>query len=207
MSSLPAKACRRATVFLGALGFAAIGSSLTALAQEQPPEGWFKACTKQDEVDICNVQFTARAETGQILTSVNLIEVKGKVNRRMLQIAVPTGRAIPPGVGLQIDAGGTQKVDYAVCLPDRCVAEAQLTDEVVNSFKRGSSLTLTSVNFQQQANPIKVTLQGFTGAYDGEPLRQEDLVERERKVNEYVSKNNEELAKRLKEAQEQAKQQ
>lgn len=204
--SLKARASRLAGAFLGALGVAAIGYGSTAHAQQEPPQGWFKACTKQEDVDVCNVQFLLRANTGQLLTSVNLIEIEGKVNRRVLQIAVPTGRLIPPGIGLQIDGGNTQKIDYAICVPDRCVAEAQLTDALVNSFKRGSEMTLTSVNFQNQPNPVKVTLQGFTDAYDGEPLQQSDLDERQKKLEEFVSKNNEEFVEKLKAAQERAKQ-
>ena len=206
MMSLKARASRLAGAFLGALGVAAIGYGSTAHAQQEPPQGWFKACTKQEDVDVCNVQFLLRANTGQLLTSVNLIEIEGKVNRRVLQIAVPTGRLIPPGIGLQVDGGNTQKIDYAICVPDRCVAEAQLTDALVSSFKRGSELTLTSVNFQNQPNPVKVTLQGFTDAYDGEPLQQSDLDERQKKLEEFVSKNNEEFVEKLKAAQERAKQ-
>lgn len=206
MMTLKARASRVAISLFGALGVAAVGYGSAAFAQQEPPQGWFKACTKQEEVDVCNVQFMLRADSGQLLTSVNLIEVKGKVNRRVLQIAVPTGRLIPPGVGLQVDGGSTQKVDYAICVPDRCVAEAQLTDEVISSLKRGSELTLTSVNFQNQPNPVKVTLQGFTGAYDGEPLQQSDLDERQKKLEEFVSKNNAEFAEKLKQAQEKAKQ-
>ncbi|MCT8999555.1 invasion associated locus B family protein [Chelativorans intermedius] len=206
MMSLKARASRLAGAFLGALGVAAIGYGSTAHAQQEPPQGWFKACTKQEDVDVCNVQFLLRANTGQLLTSVNLIEIEGKVNRRVLQIAVPTGRLIPPGIGLQVDGGNTQKIDYAICVPDRCVAEAQLTDALISSFKRGSELTLTSVNFQNQPNPVKVTLQGFTDAYDGEPLQQSDLDERQKKLEEFVSKNNEEFVEKLKAAQERAKQ-
>jgi len=204
MMSLKAKAYGLAAM-IGVM--AGVGYANTALAQQQEvPDGWFKACTKQEDIDVCNVQYLLRADSGQLLTSINLIEVKGKVNRRVLQIAVPTGRLIPPGIGLQIDGGNTQKIDYAICVPDRCVAEAQLTDEVVASFKRGSELTLTSVNFQNQPNPMKVTLKGFTGAFDGEPLQQADLNERQKKLEEFVSKNNQEFANKLKQAQEQAKQ-
>jgi invasion protein IalB len=207
MMSLKTNARRMAIVLFGVLG-SAVAVNGAAVAQEQPqmPDGWFKACTKQEEVDICNVQFMARADTGQLLSAVNLIEVKGSVNRRLVQIVVPTSRLIPPGIGLQIDGGAAQKIDYAICLPDRCLAETQLTDDMIASFKRGSELTLTSVNFQNQPNPIKVTLSGFTAAYDGEPLRQDDINERQQKLEEFVSKNNEEFAEKLKQAQERAKQ-
>jgi invasion protein IalB len=175
-------------------------------ASQQMPEGWFKACTKQEEVDICNVQNLIMAETGQMITGISLIELKGKVNRKVFQISVPTGRMVPPGVGVQIDGGKAQKIDYMICLPDRCVAEIPLTDELVNSFKKGTELTLTSVNFQNQPNPIKVSLQGFTGAYDGAPLQQSDIEDRQKKLQEFVAKNNEDFAKKLKEEQDKAKQ-
>lgn len=205
MKSLRGRILRIPAAFLGAMiaGTAVFG--MTAHAQEAPPDGWFKACTKQEEVDVCNVQYILRADSGQLLTSVNLIQVEGKVNRRVLQIAVPSGRLIPPGVGLQVDDSSTQKVDYAICLPDRCVAETQLSEEIVSAFKRGSTLKLTSVNFQNQQNPLEVTLQGFTDAFEGEPLDQSDLDERQQKLDEFVNKNNEELTNRLKEAQERAK--
>lgn len=207
MMSLKTNARRTAIVLLGVLGSAVAGSgAAVAQEQQQMPDGWFKACTKQDDVDICNVQFMARADTGQLLSAINLIEVKGKVNRRLVQIVVPSSRLIPPGIGLQINGGAAQKIDYAICLPDRCLAETQLTDQMIASFKKGSELTLTSVNFQNQPNPIKVTLSGFTAAYDGEPLRQDDINARQQKLEEFVSKNNEEFAEKLKQAQEKAKQ-
>src|SRR5690606_8729857 len=112
------------------------------------------------------------------------IEVKGKVNRKVFQITVPTGRMVPPGIGMQIDGGQTQKIDYMLCLPDRCIAEAPLTDELVASFKRGSRVTFTSVNFQNQPNPIQVSLAGFTDAFDGEALQQADIEERQRKIQD-----------------------
>ncbi|WP_367714751.1 invasion associated locus B family protein [Nitratireductor sp. GISD-1A_MAKvit] len=205
MKSLNAKAIRTLFVLAGAACVAASGAGVAAAQQQQPPQGWFKACTKQEDVDICNVQNVLVAETGQMITGVSLIEVKGKVNRKVFQITVPTGRMVPPGIGLQIDGGQTQKIDYAICLPDRCIAEAPLTDQLVASFKRGSELTLTSVNFQNQPNPIKMTLSGFTNAYDGDPLPQSDIEDRQKKLQDFVNKNNEEFTEKLREAQEKAK--
>jgi invasion protein IalB len=146
------------------------------------------------------------ADTGQLLTAVSLIEVKGKINRKIFQVTVPSGRMVPPGIGMQIDGGQTQKVDYMICLPDRCIAEVPLSDQLVASFKRGQQVTLTSVNFQNQPNPIQVSLNGFTGAFDGAPLQQSDIEDRQRKIQEFVSKNTDDFAKKLKEEQERAKQ-
>ncbi|MBO6719813.1 MAG: invasion associated locus B family protein [Rhizobiaceae bacterium] len=199
-------ASRTAAIAAGAAAMLASGV-MAASAQQQPqiPEGWFKACTKQEDVDICNVQNIIVAESGQLITGVSLLELKGKVNQRVFQITVPSGRMVPPGIALQVDGGQTRKIDYAICLPDRCIGEVVLNDELVNSFKRGQRLTLTSVNFQNQPNPIQMTLSGFTDAYDGPPLKQSDIEERQRQLEEFVNKNNEDFQRRLREEQERAK--
>lgn len=197
-------ATRLSVLAAGVVGLFAVGLT-PATAQEQIPQGWFKACSKQEDVDICNVQNIVMADTGQMVTGISLIELKGKVNRKVFQVSVPSGRLVPPGIGLQIDGGKAQKLDYVICFPDRCVAEAQLTDQLVSSFKKGSKITLTSVNFQNQPNPIDITLSGFTGAFDGPALQQSDIEDRQKKLQEFVNKNNEDFAKKLKEEQEKAK--
>ncbi|MGT2468968.1 invasion associated locus B family protein [Mesorhizobium atlanticum] len=70
------------------------------------------------------------------------------MNRKVFQVTVPTGRLVPPGIALQIDSGKAQKLDYVICFPDRCVAEAPLSDQLVASFKKGQGITLTSINFR-----------------------------------------------------------
>ncbi|WP_027151738.1 invasion associated locus B family protein [Mesorhizobium sp. WSM2561] len=206
MTSLNSNAYRLSVMAAGVVGF--LGAQLpAALAQQQQqiPQGWFKACTKQEDVDICNVQNITTAGNGQLVTGVSLIELKGKVNRKVFQVTVPSGRLIPPGIGLQIDTGKAQKLDYVICFPDRCVAEVPLTDQLINSFKKGSNLTLTSVNFQNQPNPIKVALTGFSGAFDGPPLQQSDIEDRQKKLQDFVAKNNQDFAKKLKDEQDKAK--
>lgn len=207
MNRRKTNASRLSILAAAAIGVSAGGVVPASAQQQQMPEGWFKACSKQEDIDICNVQNIVVADTGQLITGVSLIEVKGKTNRRLFQVTVPSGRLVPPGIGVQVDGGQTQKLEYAICLPDRCIAEGALNDQVVAAFKRGSELTLTSVNFQNQANPIKITLAGFTSAFDGEPLQQADIEDRQRKIQEFVSKNTDDFAQKLKEEQERAKQQ
>ena len=208
MNRRKSNATRLSLLAAGVFGIAMSAAAPSHAQQQQQnmPEGWYKVCSKQEDIDICNVQNIMFADSGHFLTGISMIEVKGKTNRRIFQITVPTGRLVPPGIGMQIDRGQTQNIDYMICLPDRCIAEGQLTDNLVASFKRGSELTLTSVNFQNQANPIKVTLAGFTTAFDGEPLQQSDIEDRQRRLQEFVDRNTEDFAQKLKEEQERAKQ-
>ena len=205
MTSSKTGRIRLSVLSAGVVGLLATGLAPASAQQQQIPQGWFKACTKQEAVDICNVQNIITASNGQLVTGISLIEIKGKVNRKVFQVTVPTGRLIPPGVAVQIDTNKPAKLDYVICFPDRCVAEAALDDKLVASLKKGSNLTLTSVNFQNQPNPVKTSLQGFTGAYDGPPLQPADIADRQKKVEEFAKKNQEELKKKLQDAQDSAK--
>jgi invasion protein IalB len=193
----------------GAITFAGL-SSAPAYAQDaaaggQAPRGWFKVCAKQEDNDICNVQNIVTADSGQLLTAVSMIEVKGKVTKKIFQVSVPTGRLIPAGIGLQVGQNKAIKVEYAICFPDRCIAEAGLSPELVAAMKKGNELTLTSVNFQNKPNPIKISLEGFGAAYDGPALKQSDLEEQNKKLEAEIAKRKDDFAKKLKEEQDKAK--
>ncbi|MCF3638654.1 invasion associated locus B family protein [Rhizobium sp. TRM95111] len=188
----------------------AAGALPTAAAAQQagrPPQGWFKVCTKQEDNDVCIVQNLMMANNGQLITAVGLITVQGKVNRRIMQVSVPSARLIPSGIQMQIDGGKAQKLDYAICMPDKCVAEVLLTDQMLGNLKKGGEVVFTSVNFQRAPNPIKMSLNGFTGAFDGEPIEQSKLEERQRLLQEEMQKKAEEARKKLEEAQKAAKEQ
>ncbi|WP_099866138.1 invasion associated locus B family protein [Pararhizobium haloflavum] len=197
-------------LFLAALvGASAMGGA--AFAQQaggQPsgaPEGWFKACTQQADNDVCVVQNIVAASNGQLLTAVGLISVEGSTNQRVLQVSVPSARMIQPGINMQVDGGQATKLDFAVCMPDKCVAEVPLNDQMVSSFKRGGEVVFTSVNYQRAPNPISISLSGFTEAFDGEAMAQSELEERQRVLQEEMQRKASEARQRLEDAQERAK--
>lgn len=194
-----------AGVVLGGVAFVSAVSAQEAPAGAGPARGWFKVCAKQEDNDICNTQNIVTADSGQLLTAVSLIEVKGKVNKKIFQVSVPTGRLIPAGLGVQIGQNKPVKVDYAICFPDRCIAEAALSNDLLAGLKKGADLTLTSVNFQNKPNPIKISLQGFGAAYDGPGLKQSDVEEQTKKLEDAIAKKKEDFAKKLKEEQDKAK--
>ncbi|OHV81198.1 invasion associated locus B family protein [Rhizobium sp. LCM 4573] len=189
-----------------ALPITAAAQAPAAGAPGAPPLGWFKTCTKQDDSDLCVVQNVLLAQNGQLITAVGLITVEGKVNRKILQVSVPTARLIPPGIVMQIDGGKGQKLDYAVCLPDKCTAEVPLTDPMIASLKKGGEVVFTSINFRRAPNPIRISLQGFTGAFDGPAMPQAQLAESQRNLEEGMQRKAEEARKKLEDAQNAAKQ-
>ena len=180
--------------------------AMPATAQENPPtNGWFKVCSKQEENDICNVQFQSVASTGQVVTAVSLAEIKGKINRKVFQITVPTGRLIPAGIKVKVDDKKEVTIPYAFCFPQSCMAEVQLDDNLINLLKSGKAMVVSSTNFQNKPNPVNVTLEGFSGAYDGEAIKQDELEKRQRELADELRKKAEAQRKKLQEEQEKAK--
>ena len=147
------------------------------------------------------------ANSGQLITAVGLITVSGKVNRKLMQVSVPSARMIPAGITMQIDDGKGQKLDYAVCMPDKCVAEVPLTDAIVAALKKGTNVVFTSVNFQRAPNPIKISLDGFGSTFDGPAMEQSKLEERQKLLQDEMQKKAEDRRKQLEDAQKAAKQQ
>ncbi len=189
-----------ATVFAGTATLAGVAASNA----QAPGQGWYKVCTKQEDNDVCVVQNIIQAQTGQLVTAVGLVTVEGKVNRRAMQVTVPPARLIPPGIQLQIDGGEAQRLPYTICMPDKCVAEVQLTDGIINSMKRGGEAVFTSINYQRAPNPIKISLSGFTAAFDGPPVEQSDLQASQQKLQEEMQKKIQAERMKLEEAQKKA---
>ncbi|MBB3318983.1 MULTISPECIES: invasion associated locus B family protein [unclassified Rhizobium] len=184
---------------------AAAPADAPATAAGAPRLGWYKTCSKQEDNDVCVVQNVVLAGGGQLVTGVGLISVSGKINNKSLQVSVPPARLIPPGVAMQIDGGKAQKIDYLMCMPDRCVAQIPLTDAMVASLKKGTDLVLTSINFRRAPNPIKISLEGFTGAFDGEAVSASKLAESQKSLQDSMQKKADEARKKLEEAQKAAK--
>ncbi|MBX4906846.1 MULTISPECIES: invasion associated locus B family protein [Rhizobium] len=206
----------RAALSVLAVMFGAASAPVSSFAQDaaaqgpaqgvgSPKLGWYKTCSKQEDNDVCVVQNLILANGGQLVTAVGLISVTGKINRKLLQVSVQSARLIPPGISMQIDGGKGQKLDYVICLPDKCTAEVPLTDAMIASLKKGSDVVFTSINFRRAPNPIKISLEGFTGAYDGEPVSESKLADTQRSLQESMQKKAEETRKKLEDAQKAAK--
>jgi invasion protein IalB len=201
MTSFTRRATGLAAVFVG---LAAL-HTMPAFAQQAPQQGWFKICAKQADVDLCNTQYQLLADNGQLITAVSLLDIKGKTNRKVFQVSVPPGRLIQPGVGMALGTANPTKMEYAICFSDRCIAELELTDKLLAALKKGSELTLSSINFQRQANPVKISLAGFTAAVDGEPIQQTDAAAKQKEVQDWVAKNKQDFEKKILDAQAKAK--
>ncbi|AGA64279.1 putative signal peptide protein [Liberibacter crescens BT-1] len=169
-----------------------------------PHTGWYKTCNKQENNDICIVQNVVVADGGQLVTAVGIIYVEGKVNKKLIQVSVPSARYTRSGITMRIDNGKAQKMDYLVCMPDKCMTEINLADSMLNSLKKGNEITLSSVNYRRVENPIKISLKGFAETYSRPPMSESELEDSQRKMQESMQKKADDVRKKLEDAQDAA---
>jgi len=195
--------CTMAATAVAAL----MSASLTPLAAQEVSamQGWYKVCSKQQDVDVCNTMNNVVSDTGQYLTMINLIEVTGAQSQKRIGIQVPTGRLIPEGIKLKVDSNREKMVPYMICNGPSCIANDALDDGLIAEMKKGGKLTVTSVNFQGAPNPIEISLTGFSKAYDGPGMREQDFQAEQEKLQKAVLAKQQEFEAKMREEQEKAK--
>ncbi|MBX4335775.1 invasion associated locus B family protein [Bartonella raoultii] len=169
-------------------------------------QGWYKVCSKQHDVDICNTMNTVLSNTGQPLTAFNIVEIKGKQNESRIGIQVPTGRFLPEGIHIQIGNEYSKKVPYIICNGPSCIANDVLDDKLVAAMKNGTKMVVTTVNFRGSANPIEFSLNGFTAAYTGPGMEEKDFQQEQIKLQQSIQEKQKEIEDRMRAEQEKAKQ-
>ncbi|ABM45087.1 hypothetical protein X471_00247 [Bartonella bacilliformis str. Heidi Mejia] len=169
-------------------------------------QGWYKVCSKQGDIDVCNTMNSVVSNTGQPLTVINLVEVKGPQNEKRIGIQVPTGRFIPEGVHVKIGDSFSAKVPYILCNGPSCIANDILSDKLVSAMKAGSKMVITTINARGSENPIELSLNGFTAAYTGPGIDEKTFQQEQMKLQQAVQSKQKEIEDRMRAEQEKAKQ-
>ncbi|WP_455477665.1 invasion associated locus B family protein [Bartonella sp. B41] len=196
--------CSAVSVLAGT--FVLFLTAYTSADAQTLSQGWYKVCSKQHDVDICNTMNSVVSNTGQPLTAFNLVEIKGKQNEKRIGIQVPTGRFLPEGVHIQIGNDFSKKVPYIICNGSSCIANDALDEKLITAMKNNSKMVVTTVNFRGSANPIEFSLSGFTAAYTGPGMEEKDFQQEQIKLQQVIQSKQKEIEDRMRAEQEKAKQ-
>ena len=60
---------------------------------------------------------------------------------RLLRVLAPLGVLLPSGLGLKIDAADIGRAGFVRCLPNGCVAEVVMDDNLIKQLSTGQSAT------------------------------------------------------------------
>jgi invasion protein IalB len=88
---------------------------------------------------------------------------------RLMRVLAPLGVLIPSGLGLKIDKTDIGKAGFVRCLPNGCVAEVQMADELVKQLRTGQTATFIIFQTPEEGIGIPMSLKGFGEGYDKLP--------------------------------------
>nr|WP_238858130.1 invasion associated locus B family protein [Faunimonas pinastri] len=88
---------------------------------------------------------------------------------RILRVLAPLGVLLPRGLGLHIDDKDVGSAGFVRCLPNGCVAEVILDDNLINQLRNGKQATFIIFQTPEEGIGIPISLKGFGEGYDALP--------------------------------------
>ena len=135
---------------------------------------WTKLCFRgvqaADTKMVCRTSINGKWDTGQVALKVDLIEREDTTVTR-LQIFVPPGSFLQPGMKLTVDKNSSMNIPYTICVANGCVAASVADASFVRALESGRVLSLEGVNANVVTTITLLPLDGFAKAHQGPPAR------------------------------------
>ena len=84
---------------------------------------------------------------------------------RLLRVLAPLGVLLPNGLGLNIDGSDIGRVAFVRCLPNGCVAEVVLDEELLRKLSTGQNAIFVVFKTPEEGIGIPVSLNGFSDGF------------------------------------------
>src|SRR4051794_1070593 len=88
---------------------------------------------------------------------------------RLMRVLAPLGVLLPSGLGLKIDKADVGRAGFVRCLPNGCVAEVQMDENLLKQLRGGQSATFIIFQTPEEGIGIPMGLKGFGEGYDKLP--------------------------------------
>jgi len=88
---------------------------------------------------------------------------------RLMRVLAPLGVLLPSGLGLKIDATDVGRAGFVRCLPNGCVAEVQMNDDLLKQLRSGQQATFIIFQTPEEGIGIPMSLKGFGDGFDKLP--------------------------------------
>jgi invasion protein IalB len=132
---------------------------------------WQKFCFKPGSAKtVCRTSISGTFETGQIAVRVYVTEREDHGTAR-LQLFLPVGLYVPPGVKLTIDKGTAYKIPFSWCLTNTCIAGDTLGPSLLRELENGKSLTVEVVDTNMLSVTTSLPLDQFAAVRKGAPAK------------------------------------
>jgi invasion protein IalB len=163
---------------------------------------WTKFCVKGQDAaakQVCFIGKDGRIESGQTVIAAVIIEPEG--DKKILRVTLPLGMKLVHGTRMYIDSNPPAQSPYFICFTNGCMADYDVTPELIANLKKGQNLVIQAINASGAALTLPLPLQetggSFAKAYDGPPTDPKQFEETQKKLQEELQKRAEEARKKL----------
>jgi invasion protein IalB len=88
---------------------------------------------------------------------------------RLMRVVAPLGVLLPSGLGLKIDNADIGRAGFVRCLPNGCIAEVVMDDNLINKLRNGKTATFIIFQTPEEGIGFPMSLAGFGEGYDQLP--------------------------------------
>ena len=98
---------------------------------------------------------------------LTVIVVKSTDHKSYLMRAVtPVGVLLPSGLGLKIDQADLGRAGFVRCLPNGCIAEVVLDNNLLKQLRSGGTATFIIFQTPEEGIGFPMSLKGFSEGFD-----------------------------------------
>jgi invasion protein IalB len=106
-----------------------------------------------------------RANVGLTVIVLKTADHKSK----LMRVVAPMGVLLPSGLGLKIDQADVGRAGFVRCLPNGCVAEVVMDDNLVQKLRTGTTATFIIFQTPEEGIGFPMSLKGFGEGFDKLP--------------------------------------
>jgi invasion protein IalB len=88
---------------------------------------------------------------------------------RLMRVVAPMGVLLPSGLGLKIDQVDVGRAGFVRCLPNGCVAEVVMDENLVKQMRTGQTATFIIFQTPEEGIGFPMSLKGFGEGFDKLP--------------------------------------
>jgi invasion protein IalB len=88
---------------------------------------------------------------------------------KLMRVVAPLGVLLPSGLGLKLDDKDVGRAGFVRCLPNGCVAEVVMNDDLLNQLKTAKTATFIIFETPEEGIGFPLSLKGLGEGYDKLP--------------------------------------
>ena len=114
------------------------------------------------------MQYVTAEDRENVGLSVVVMKTADK-QARLLRVLAPLGVLLPRGLGLRIDDADLGTTGFIRCLPNGCISEVLMDDNLINQLRTGKQAMFVIFQTPEEGIGVPISLAGFGEGFDALP--------------------------------------